>query len=34
LRPGEKRHEVLFEHPPGHPSNISGVGLDQVDSEA
>ena len=34
LRPGEKQHEVLFEHPPGRPSKISGVGLDQVDAEA
>jgi FlaA1/EpsC-like NDP-sugar epimerase len=34
LRSGEKKHEVLFEHPPGRPSKISGVGLDQVDSEA
>jgi FlaA1/EpsC-like NDP-sugar epimerase len=34
LRPGEKQHEVLFEHPPGRPSKISGVGLDQVDSVA
>ena len=34
LRPGEKQHEVLFEHPPGRPSKIIGVGLDQVDSVA
>ena len=29
LRPGEKQHEVLFEHPPGLPSEIVGVGLDR-----
>ena len=26
---GEKQHEVLFEHPPGLPSEIVGVGLDR-----
>lgn len=34
LRPGEKQHEVLFEHPPGSSSEIFGVGLDRPDREA
>ena len=34
LRSGEKQHEILFEHPPGSPSEIPGVGLDRLDSGA
>lgn len=29
LRSGEKKHEVLFEHPPGASCKVLGVGLDQ-----